>query len=484
MTDRRTVSRPLRALAATGCLLSVTMSGAVACSNDGAGAGSVSQGDTIELSTQTVANDPTGRTTADVFFPDAKSAIVVAKGADLDLAKRAADKLRVPVLINPTPEQLGEFEEVYPVGEVTAPEGSSVTVKEPLTSERIDELTAGDAPKFDSSTVVFLPKNASAANKINAATSGIEVLDLPGDDALVSSPSIKALKEDRTIIAIGDGFGDVEAARETAKNLTAELPGGGATLLPGRRIVALYGHPSGPDLGVLGEQDPKPAVKRAQQDVDAYQPFSPEPVIPGFEIIATVASEFAGDDGDFSNEAQPEELVPYLDAVTEAGGYAIIDLQPGTARFIDQAKRYEELLKRPNVGLALDPEWKLTPGKKPASEVGHTDAAEINEVVTWLADLTAGNNLPQKALVLHQFQTQMIRDRAKVDTSRKEIQIVLHADGHGSAGEKMATWDALLKDLPEGFAMAWKNFLDEDTPLFTPEQTMGVNPRPWFVSFQ
>jgi hypothetical protein len=32
--------------------------------------------------------------------------------------------------------------------------------------------------------------------------------------------------------------------------------------------------------------------------------------------------------------------------------------------------------------------------------------------------------------------------------------------------------------------MAWKNFYDEDTPTFTPEQTMEVDPAPWFVSYQ
>mgnify|MGYP006981339232 FL=1 len=32
--------------------------------------------------------------------------------------------------------------------------------------------------------------------------------------------------------------------------------------------------------------------------------------------------------------------------------------------------------------------------------------------------------------------------------------------------------------------MAWKNFYDEDTPTFTPEETMAVDPKPWFVSYQ
>src|SRR5699024_5039512 len=63
-------------------------------------------------------------------------------------------------------------------------------------------------------------------------------------------------------------------------------------------------------------------------------------------------------------------------------------------------------------------------------------------------------------------------------TSRPELAITLHADGHGVPGDKLGTYRALLRDLPEGIFMAWKNFYDEDTPMFTPEETFDVDPRP------
>ena len=59
------------------------------------------------------------------------------------------------------------------------------------------------------------------------------------------------------------------------------------------------------------------------------------------------------------------------------------------------AQHYEDLLKRPNVGLALDPEWNLQPGEQPLQRVGHAEAAEINEVSDWLAQLVRDNDLPQ-----------------------------------------------------------------------------------------
>jgi hypothetical protein len=71
-----------------------------------------------------------------------------------------------------------------------------------------------------------------------------------------------------------------------------------------------------------------------------------------------------------------------------------------------------------------------------------------------------------------------------VDTSHPELALVLHADGHGTPELKMGTWERLQLGLPPGIRMAWKNFYDEDTPTFTPEQTFAIEPKPWFVSYQ
>src|SRR5699024_2959991 len=140
--------------------------------------------------------------------------------------------------------------------------------------------------------------------------------------------------------------------------------------------------------------------------------------------------------------------------------------------------------RRPGVGLALDPEWKLTGDQQPAARVGSVDAAEINRVIDWLAGITRDSGGPQTMLILHQFQEQMISNRRDVDTSRDEVSVVLHVDGHGTPGEKLDTWNRMLEDLPAGMWPAWKNFRTEDSPVFTPEETMAVTPRPWFVSYQ
>lgn len=329
--------------------------------------------------------------------------------------------------------------------------------------------------------------NASPLGLIaNARTAGLNPMLLPTADPRATADSMKLMRENQIAVGLGPDFGGTERLTTTAQIAAnaEELPGGGGLVFPGRRMVALYGHPWGGALGVLGEQGAEDAAAIAQQYADQYQEFSPEPVIPAFEIIATVAAGGAGDDGNYSNITPAEDLVPYVDAVTEAGGYAIIDLQPGRAHLLDQAKVYEDLLKRPNVGLALDPEWKLHGDEVPLQQVGHIDVSEANEVADWLAELTRENQLPQKVFMLHQFQTQMIRNREQLNTDHLELATVIHADGHGTPGQKMDTWNAMLTDLPSGVWMAWKNFIDEDQPMLTPQQTMEIEPRPWIVSFQ
>jgi len=108
--------------------------------------------------------------------------------------------------------------------------------------------------------------------------------------------------------------------------------------------------------GVFGEQDLPGSIARATKLAASYAPLSDVPVVPTFEIIATTASSEPGADGDYSSESTVESLRPWVDQAAAAGMYVVLDLQPGRADFLSQARRYTDLLRLPNVGLALDPE--------------------------------------------------------------------------------------------------------------------------------
>jgi hypothetical protein len=107
---------------------------------------------------------------------------------------------------------------------------------------------------------------------------------------------------------------------------------------------------------------------------------------------------------------------------------------------------------------------------------------ELNRANDWLAELTRKYQLPQKVVILHQFTQSMIRDRSSLDTSYPEPAMVVHADGNGTPGMRLATWKNLRRDLPDGIRIGWKNVIDEDSPTFTPEKTFDTDPKSWFVS--
>lgn len=263
-----------------------------------------------------------------------------------------------------------------------------------------------------------------------------------------------------------------------------ELPGGGQLMFPQRRLVALYGNPQTDALGVLGEQGVEAAIDRARRLAAEYEPYSEVPVIPSFEIIATVASASASPDGDYSHPAPMDLLEEWVDAAGRAGVYVLLDLQPGRTDFLTQAQMFERFLRQPHVGLALDPEWRLEPDEVHLRQIGSVAIAEVQRVVDWLAELTRSEALPQKLLLLHQFRLSMLPGREQLDTPT-ELSIAIQMDGQGPQSVKLETWRAVTRsNPPDNVWFGWKNFYDEDTPTRSPADTMALDPKPVFVSYQ
>ena len=294
--------------------------------------------------------------------------------------------------------------------------------------------------------------------------------------AIANAPQVELLSE-----FDGDAAWQLDVVRRGE-----ELPGGGLLLFDGginRRLVAIYGHPSGPGLGVLGEQSAEEGVVRLRSIAEGYDADG-SIVLPTFEIITTVASAGAGEDGDYSAETARDVIRPWVELAAANDVYVVLDLQPGRSHYLSQAKIYEEFLRLPHVGLALDPEWRLKPNEVHLRQIGTVDAAEINQVVDWLAGIVREEALPQKLLILHQFRLEMITNRHRVETP-PELAVVVHMDGQGPVPDKINTWNFLTRQ-PDAdqFYWGWKNFFDEDFTIATPDQVLRLDPTPVFVSFQ
>lgn len=359
---------------------------------------------------------------------------------------------------------------------------------------RATALPATRVPAPLSHVAVLVPAHPGkqsapvAAVTATAEAAGAAVVGVAGTDPRTDPAAVTTLARlhPDAVVAVGAQFGPATrlASRISVAETGRQLPGGGQVLFPGRRLVAMYGHPGTPGLGVLGQQDLAASIIRARKLAAQYQPLSRVPVVPAFEIIATVAEASPGPDGTYSYETPVSELLPWVRRATADGLYVVLDLQPGRASLLSQAEHYQSLLALPDVGLALDAEWKLQPGQKPLQQIGHVDIGEVNGVVSWLATLTARHHLPQKLLVLHQFQLAMLSGEQHLDTGHDDLAIVVHMDGQGTPGVKQGTWDAVTAAAPPAVFFGWKNFFVKDHPMLTPSETMTKTPAPVMISYQ
>jgi hypothetical protein len=358
------------------------------------------------------------------------------------------------------------------------------------------DLPETGRPTPATDTTLLVDTRAGGAGNATAAAAtatgeaaGVRVVPVAGTDPRTDRTAIAALAAAKPVhvVAAGSGFGPAPTLAERVATAATgvQLPGGGQVVLPGRRLVAMYGHPGTAGLGVLGEQPLPQAIARAKRLAAPYRALSGStPVVPTFELIATVAQGNPGAGGDYSYEAPVSLLRPWVEQAGKAGMYVVLDLQPGRANFLDQAKLYEPLLRLPHVGLALDPEWRITDSQLPLQQIGSAKASEINSVYRWLADLTEKHTLPQKLLVIHEFRLSMVGSDEPLEHDRDSVQLLIHMDGQGPTGTKDETWAAVVGAAPEGVPFGWKNFYDEDSPMLTPAQTMTRKPTPSMISYQ
>src|SRR5699024_931902 len=136
---------------------------------------------------------------------------------------------------------------------------------------------------------VLTTESTSEASASTAAASGADVSRLGVADPRAYGDVVSGLRAADAVLAFGPDWGDDFEERVEQAVTVPELPGGGQVLFPGRRMVGLYGSPVSPALGILGEQGPEAAVDVVRRKIEEYREFSPEPVVPAFEIIGTVA---------------------------------------------------------------------------------------------------------------------------------------------------------------------------------------------------
>lgn len=258
-------------------------------------------------------------------------------------------------------------------------------------------------------------------------------------------------------------------------------PGAPQGYLDKFRLVAFYGSPTGPGLGILGNQSREETLALLRQRVLDYQPLSPErPVIPTYHLIVSVASPhppyyYANIDLDLIEE--------WVTAAADTGVAVILDIQPGQGNVLFIYKRIRHLLYNPHVHLAIDPEFTMAEGQVPGTTLGSLHASIINAVQQDLNDIGYEIGL-NRVLIVHQFAPIMLPDKENIE-DYAYVEMVIDGDGVGSPEAKMRNYNQYAQE-PAFEYGGFKLFpTDGDYPLLTPMEVMSeLTPQPVIIIYQ
>jgi hypothetical protein len=298
--------------------------------------------------------------------------------------------------------------------------------------------------------------------------------------AAVAGAATGAKSDDGDRDPAAGGGPDAKAAAAQAPPRPAELPLGGRRIFPDYRVVAFYGAPQSHELGALGIGSPDAAGRRLRRQAKPYARKT-RPVMLAFELIATVANADPGEDGLYRTR-QPDAVIRrYLRAARRAKALLLLDIQPGHADFMDEVKHLDRWMREPDVGPALDPEWR-TPGAQPGSVIGSVDASTVNDVSRHIAAIVRDNNLPEKLFVVHQFTADMIRGKARV-VQRPGLATTMNVDGFGDRANKVSKYREFTHDGTR-FHHGYKLFYEEDLGLMQPRSVLALQPPPDLVVYE
>jgi hypothetical protein len=276
---------------------------------------------------------------------------------------------------------------------------------------------------------------------------------------------------------------DAEAGPRPTRSAHVLPPAREGSILPGRRIVSYYGNPLSSSMGILGELTPEELFSRLRTQADAYKAAdSTREVVPALELVTVVAQADAGSDGLYKLRMDTD-LIEGVAGWADANGFLLIlDVQTGLGNVDDEVRWLMPFLKRPNIHLALDPEFSMTAGQVPGKRIGTMDAAAINNVQRTLANLVESEGLPPKLLVVHRFTEDMVTNVPQIATDPR-VQVVMVMDGFGGPGIKARQYDELVVQPRAGYT-GFKLFYRHDEPLMTPEQVLILDPPPDLIIYQ
>jgi hypothetical protein len=389
----------------------------------------------------------------------------------------APDDAVFPVTAVPVPEQAAPAqaapEDVVPA----LPDAAPVAPSAPAP---IDPVATAPQPATVAETIAAAPESPALPTLPPVTAPGpVSVAPAAGSVQSVPSPVIGTVAPPSIAVTAPLASSGNDPARLAAMERTVAMGG----LLPANRILAYYGHPHDPNMGILGEYEKEELLALLRAEAASYEAADPaRPVIPAFEVIATVAQDWPTSTGHYLLDTDRTTLEAYADFAEANGILLFLDLQIGRNTVPGEIAKVMPLLERPHVHLALDPEFAIAEGQTPGTHIGELTAAQITEAQEILGRLVTERNLPPKILIVHQFQEDMILGKQELQPV-DGVQVVIESDGFGPPASKQKVYTFIITEDEYEYSGV-KHFYKQDVPVMTAAETLALDPSPLLVIYQ
>ena len=246
------------------------------------------------------------------------------------------------------------------------------------------------------------------------------------------------------------------------------------------RLFAYYGSPTGPGLGILGNQSRSDTLIHLRQTMSSWQPYYEKTLMPTYHMVTTVANPHPPE---FRHQVSLPVIQEWIESAEANGVAVILDIQPGHADLMAEYYRVRQFLYEPHVHLAIDPEFVMAEGQIPLVDVGQLYASPINDIQADMNNIGYEIGL-NRVLIIHQFKDSMIPDKNHIQ-AYPFVELLINGDGVGPPGAKIRNYNQYANE--PGFEYGgFKLFpWHGDNPVMTPEWVMeALNPQPVLIIIQ
>ncbi len=239
------------------------------------------------------------------------------------------------------------------------------------------------------------------------------------------------------------------------------------------QIIAYYGHPHVPAMGILGELEPEELIARVKEHAATYDSLNGDlGVRPALHMVFEVAQPQPGEEGSYLQYLGRGTVKKYIDLACRHGLLIFLDLQIGRSNVGAEVKKVLPYLEREHVQLALDPEFAMPPGEVPGETIGTLDADDINAAQEMVQALVDEHGIANKLIVVHRFTDRMIT-RSELIKDYPRVGLVIDMDGFGPAEVKRVKYGWYAR--PPEYA-GIKLFFRQDTDLLSEADVLALEP--------